>query len=164
MLSYFYFFATGHQATFTSIKWESAFVGFVGDHDFYAIPVVMIALNTFASHVLCSITVVLIALWTSTRKHERGEFSLYENASIRKEVWKICIIYILLYALKVLSCLMSAGILRRHLMVWKIFAPRFVFEIATFPVVCLSVLFSFLLVVRTDNSLENYVNSLTKRY
>ncbi|VEL28192.1 unnamed protein product [Protopolystoma xenopodis] len=46
------------------------------------------------------------------------------------------------------ACLLNTCILRRHLMVWKIFAPRLLFSLVSLFVTIAAVCFSRLLVVR----------------
>jgi len=50
--SSFWWFATGHQASISSIPWNAAFVGFRGNHPTVALPALMVTLNLFASQVL----------------------------------------------------------------------------------------------------------------
>ena len=46
-------------------------------------------------------------------------------------------------------------------MVWKIFAPRFVFEGATFIVIGFLSLLTYLLIMRIDSKLAKWVDKLT---
>ena len=46
-------------------------------------------------------------------------------------------------------------------MVWKIFAPRFVFEGATFIVIGILSLLTYLLIMRIDSVLTKWVGNLT---
>ena len=54
----------------------------------------------------------------------------------------------------------AAALHRRHLMVWKIFAPRFLFSAAMTAVVFTSGLISFLLMIHVQNSLSSWINKL----
>lgn len=51
---------------------------------------------------------------------------------------------------QLLACMACAGWHRRHLMVWKIFAPKFIFEAISFIVVTFTVIFSLVFVTRID--------------
>ena len=63
---------------------------------------------------------------------------------------------------QVFATMLAAGILRRHLMVWKIFAPRYIFECAGFVFVSFLLVIVYLVVTRIDNVLEKWTNSLDK--
>lgn len=63
VLASVFFYATGHQTTISSIRWESAFVGLHGDFSSNILPAILIHLNTFASYVLAIIICPLIMLW-----------------------------------------------------------------------------------------------------
>lgn len=57
----------------------------------------------------------------------------------------------------------AAAVLRRHLMVWKIFAPRFIFEAVGFGISTVAVVASYLLAVRVHNVLLHYYRGLQKQ-
>ncbi len=60
LLKCYFFYATGHETTFTHIKWDSAFHGFNGDNNNIIKRIIMgtlIILNTFSSLVICSVSV-----------------------------------------------------------------------------------------------------------
>lgn len=121
-----YFFATGHQATVPTIRWDAAYVGFVGDFPkwMYFIPGLLITLNTFASSILCTITLPLLILWPAFRKTfwnpssevnekksidggarevDKGEFALFENYdSFVVALTRIFTGYVLVQAIKVI--------------------------------------------------------------
>ena len=69
-----------------------------------------------------------------------------------------------IFKFQLFGTLSAAGLHKRHLMVWKIFAPRFVFEGATFIVVGLLSLLVYLLVIRINSVLANWVEKLTSSY
>merc|ERR1719369_1008253 len=56
--------------------------------------------------------------------------------------------FLVLKAAKLFSCVLAAAVLRRHLMVWKIFAPNFIFEAVGFCVSLCSVLLGYLMFSR----------------
>lgn len=173
-LSSEHFFSTGHQATIPSIRWESAYHGFSGDFPTNAIPAVLIATNTFSSYILCTVALPLLIYWPFTRgrhhatdrnrtetEERKGEFLLNEEKTLlRKMLFKLYTRFILLFALRLLFMMICVNIHRRHLMVWKIFAPRFVFEVATFLTVSSMSLLTSLFVLRTDNCLRKWIEKL----
>ena len=56
------------------------------------------------------------------------------------------------------SC--SAALHRRHLMVWKIFAPRFVFEGVSFLLTTAVLFASFVAILRIDQALRSWFKKL----
>lgn len=58
--------------------------------------------------------------------------------------------------------MLAATIHCRHLMVWKIFAPKLIFEELGFLVTLGSVLASFYMVFRIDQQMEHLINRVTK--
>ena len=69
------------------------------------------------------------------------------------------LIYLFIY-LQLLATCCSAAVHRRHLMVWKIFAPRFVFEGVSFLLITVVLCFSYLVVLRIDQSLRSWFKNL----
>ena len=122
MIGSHFFYATGHQATITSIKWEAAFVGFHGDFERYMYPVAaaLIVMNMFASHILMILGLPLLLLWPLQRRHfytsvikdykdkdvevsdNKGEFNWCENGpALRASLLKLMLYYILVHGLRV---------------------------------------------------------------
>ena len=110
-----FFFSTGHQATVPNIRWDAAFVGFHGDHNYYAFPALLIAINTFASHILSTVCLPLLLFWPHFRssilrtfdkgpekKPSHGEFQLHENRDkLRSSLFKLILSYLLFHLCKV---------------------------------------------------------------
>ncbi|KAF2205418.1 hypothetical protein GQ43DRAFT_407499 [Delitschia confertaspora ATCC 74209] len=113
LLGSFHFFKTGHQATLSSIQWESAFIPLRGIK--YPWSPVLVVLNTFGAQVLCAVAVPAIVLWKQAPK-KRG---------LLGDVAKAVSTHILFYAVINLATTIWAGHLRRHLMLYRIFSPRF---------------------------------------
>ena len=119
LISSNFFFSTGHQATVPNIRWDAAFVGFHGDHDYYAFPALLITLNTFASHIISTVALPLLLFWPhfrsnilrifekgQERKTSNGEFQLHENRDkLRSSLFKLVLSYLLFHLCKVsVSC------------------------------------------------------------
>ncbi|XP_013403091.1 GPI ethanolamine phosphate transferase 3 [Lingula anatina] len=179
LMSSQYFFATGHQATVPTIKWEAAFTGFHGDFESHILPGLLIHLNTFASEVLVSLTLPLILCWPlfrtsrySIRKGssdnwnegaDKGELVLIENSvQFQLCVFKLGLGYVLFHAVKLLGSMLAAAVLRRHLMVWKIFAPRFIFQSVSFITIYVVVIMSVGLMQHVHSHLGGWLNRLEK--
>ncbi|KAI9746402.1 MAG: mannose-ethanolamine phosphotransferase gpi13 [Claussenomyces sp. TS43310] len=115
LLASLHFFKTGHQATLSSIQWESAFVPL---HEIrYPYSPVLVALNTFGAHILCAVAVPLTVLWKAEAKqHPRRLVARVARA------WATFALY---FAVESLATTLWAAHLRRHLMLYRIFNPRF---------------------------------------
>lgn len=115
LLGYQHFFSTGHQATLPSIQWE---VGFMTTETI-VLPFthLNIVLNTFGSFIIMCLCVPLITLWkvAPSNKPITALSQIITNVTT-----------VMSYqTLTSISSLIFAAHFRRHLMVWKIFAPRF---------------------------------------
>ena len=113
LLGSFHFFKTGHQATLSSIQWESAFVALRTVT--YPWSPLLVVLNTFGAQILTTVAVPLIVLWKQPPK----------KARLLSDVAKALGTLLLYYAVINLATTMWAGWLRRHLMLYRIFSPRF---------------------------------------
>lgn len=121
LLSYVIFFATGHQATFASIQWKVAFVGF--DTVTYPWSPLLVILNTLGPFMLCALAVPLLVFWNFSPKLARdGEPA---KVPLTSELLRACLRFSTYHAVITLSTAVWAAHFRRHLMVWKVFAPRF---------------------------------------
>lgn len=118
LLGYQHFFSTGHQATLASIQWE---VGFMTTQTIiFPFTHINISLNTFGSFFIVCLAVPLITLWRIPPSSKPITLLLQIVTNITT-----------LLTYQTLTSIMSfifAAHFRRHLMVWKIFAPRFMFS------------------------------------
>ncbi|CAL4245000.1 unnamed protein product, partial [Meganyctiphanes norvegica] len=62
VLSLHGFYSLGHQATFPTLHWAAAFVGFDGNWGTNVIPAVLVGLNTFSSQILFGLALPLLVL------------------------------------------------------------------------------------------------------
>ena len=128
------FFTTGHQAAIPSIQWKTAFV--LTPTLTYPLSPLLVILNTFGPHFLISLAAPLLALWNVTPLPQPATDVKARGDAVRASLGTM-----LYHATLLLSSATCAAWLRRHLMVWKIFAPRFMLAAATLLVVDLAVLF-----------------------
>jgi len=85
---------------------------------------------------------------------ERGESLLLDHAeNVRNATFNLSIKFLVIKGFKVFCCMLSAAVLRRHLMVWKIFAPKFIFEAVGFMVSVVALLAANLVTSRVFNFL-----------
>lgn len=115
LLGYQHFFSTGHQATLSSIQWD---VGFMTTQTI-VLPFthLNIVLNTFGSFLIVCVSLPLITLWR-----------LPPSAKPITILSQIVTNVTTLMTYQTLTSIMSfifVAHFRRHLMVWKVFAPRF---------------------------------------
>lgn len=122
------FYATGHQSTISSIQWKSGFI--LTPTVSYPFSPLTVALNTFGPLFLAGLAVPLLALW-NREPHLPPDFVPDKDSKIALDVKVqgesvVAALGIMsYYACLLFGTAVSAAILRRHLMVWKVFAPRF---------------------------------------
>ncbi|KAM3938716.1 GPI ethanolamine phosphate transferase 3 [Leptodactylus fuscus] len=178
------FYSTGHQPVFPAIHWNSAFVGFQDGHTNNIMPALLVAANTFSANILFSAGSCLLLLWpflcespTSRRKKGKKESRDGETEDddmpmmemrLREDPDRFSVAllqlgtkYLFIQGIQLLSCVCAAMILRRHLMVWKVFAPKFLFEGLGFVVSSLFLLLGIALVLRVDCAVSNWFRNLT---
>ncbi|KAJ4319277.1 mannose-ethanolamine phosphotransferase gpi13 [Neodidymelliopsis sp. IMI 364377] len=123
LLGSFHYFKTGHQATLSSIQWESAFIPLKTIR--YPWTPIVVILNTFGAQILCAIAVPALVLWKAPPKQKQ----------LLSTIAKAVATHILFYAVVNLATTMWAGHLRRHLMLYRIFNPRWMLGAAALIVV-----------------------------
>ncbi|ODH52621.1 hypothetical protein GX48_01106 [Paracoccidioides brasiliensis] len=157
LLGSFHYFATGHQATLSSIQWESAFIPLTTIK--YPWSPLLVILNTFGAQILSAIAVPLTVLWkrpvdswggplsslqplSRSQTQTRGPKQLQNGMSrLLSDVAQAAATHILYYATINLATTMWAAWLRRHLMLYRIFSPRFMMGAVVLGVVDVVVLF-----------------------
>ncbi|XP_003407347.1 GPI ethanolamine phosphate transferase 3 [Loxodonta africana] len=183
------FYSTGHQPVFPAIHWHAAFVGFPEGHGSSIwLPAFLVGANTFASHLLFAVGCPLLLLWPflceshGPRKRRQTPRNDAE-ARVRPEeeeveeplmemrlrdaphhfsaaLLQLGLKYLFVLGVQILACSLAASILRRHLMVWKVFAPKFIFEAAGFIVSSVGLLLGIALVMRVDGAVSSWFKQL----
>ncbi|PHH66041.1 hypothetical protein CDD81_566 [Ophiocordyceps australis] len=115
LLGMHYFFKTGHQASLASIQWDSAFIPLFSVR--YPWSPLAVLLNTFAGPILAAACLPLLTLWR-TGPRQRGGASL-------EVVARAAAVFVGVYAAQALASMACAAWLRRHLMLFRVFSPRF---------------------------------------
>ncbi|XP_029423805.1 GPI ethanolamine phosphate transferase 3 isoform X2 [Nannospalax galili] len=183
------FYSTGHQPVFPAIHWHAAFVGFPEGHGSSTwVPAVLVGANTFASHLLFAVGCPLLLLWpflcesqgrrkrrqlpggeaeTRVRPEEEEEEEPLMEMRLRDAphhfnaaLLQLGLKYLFVLGVQILACALAASILRRHLMVWKVFAPKFIFEAIGFIVSSVGLLLGIALVMRVDGALSSWFRKL----
>lgn len=114
------FFCTGHSCTFDGLRYAAAFIGF--DNFNIIRQGVLLVIDTFGvSHIL---PIFGLPLLVSTKRSRvrSGECDLLQLV-------QVFLIYGLVSATMATLSTVCVTIQRRHLMVWGLFAPKYVFEV-----------------------------------
>ncbi|KAJ1920071.1 mannose-ethanolamine phosphotransferase gpi13 [Mycoemilia scoparia] len=124
LFSYVYYFSTGHQFTLASIQWSSAFVGLRSVN--LILSGILVFINSLGSFILVSLSLPLIVLWNRSLVDPliRGNPS-----KLLSTFGRGVLMYIGYNSVLSTFSAICAGNFRRHLMVWKIFLPRFLFSV-----------------------------------
>ncbi|KAJ9128051.1 hypothetical protein QFC24_000342 [Naganishia onofrii] len=116
LLAHVLFFATGHQAVLSTIQWKTAFIGV--STVVYPVSPLLVAINTFGPFILVALAVPLLALWNvSPRPSAR--------TPVIGDTIQAALGFTLYFSTTAFTSALFSAYLRRHLMVWKVFAPRF---------------------------------------
>ncbi|KFO35356.1 GPI ethanolamine phosphate transferase 3 [Fukomys damarensis] len=181
------FYSTGHQPVFPAIHWHAAFVGFPEGHGSSTwLPALLVGANTFASHLLFAVGCPLLLLWpflceSQGPRKRRQPLRSETEARVRPEeeeeplmemrlrdaphhfnaaLLQLGLKYLFVLGVQILACALAASILRRHLMVWKVFAPKFIFEAIGFIVSSVGLLLGIALVMRVDGAVSSWFEKL----
>lgn len=115
LLGYQHFFSTGHQATLQSIQWEMGFM--TTETIVFPFTHLNIFLNTMGPFFLTGLAIPLITIWKIIPSSK--------PITLLSQIITNITTLITYHLFTGLSSLLFAAHFRRHLMVWKIFAPRF---------------------------------------
>lgn len=126
LLGYSLFFATGHQATFLSIQWRSAFVGI--SNVTYPWSPLLVILNTFGPLVLLPCAALPLLLSWNLAPVPRGPTS--RPMTTFRSLLTASISLSLTSTIMALSSAIFAAHFRRHLMLFKVWAPRYMLSAA----------------------------------
>ncbi|KAL2747949.1 GPI ethanolamine phosphate transferase 3 [Vespula maculifrons] len=178
LIAEYFFYGTGHQATFSKIQWDAAFVGTGGHFHGNLLPAILIGINTFGSYIILGAMLPLLVIVPFTLylifpnlcrnkicedNMKRGELVLYEQESIfHGAIFAASGKYILFHGIRTFGSMLAATIHCRHLMVWKIFAPKLIFQGIGFLVTLCSVLASLYMVLRIDRQVERLIKRIVK--
>eukprot|EP00731_Ephydatia_muelleri_P016382 Em0009g806a len=130
------FYCLGHTPTVTSLRFEAAFT--VVDGDISGLNLltagVVVALNTLASQILFAVGLPLLVL-----------FGRDHTEPLSDQLLAISLQYTAFHSLKMMVTVFAASLHRRHLMIWGVFSPRFMYEGAFQATTDLCVLFVYAL-------------------
>ncbi|KAI9209558.1 uncharacterized protein BJ171DRAFT_484388 [Polychytrium aggregatum] len=118
ILSHRLFFATGHQFILSTIQWE---VGFIGvEHMNFYLSGTLVALNTFGGPLACALSVPMFVIWK--QPIQKGQ-----ERRLFQSVFRALLMYMVVVGTAMGVSMSFAGWFRRHLMVWSVFSPKFLY-------------------------------------
>ncbi|ORX36322.1 putative ER membrane localized phosphoryltransferase [Kockovaella imperatae] len=136
------FFSTGHQAVLTSIQWKAAFVGFQSVT--YPFSPLFVIINTWGPVALSALAVPLLGIWNISPRPQ-------STLPILGHVLQLVLGFMIYHTSITFTSAFFAAWLRRHLMVWKVFAPRFMLAGVTLLVVDICLLVAVAIGFRTTS-------------
>ncbi|CCH58639.1 hypothetical protein TBLA_0A08500 [Henningerozyma blattae CBS 6284] len=149
LLCYQQYFTTGHQATIPSIQWDMGFI--LSPSITFPLTHIGLFLNTFGPHIIVSLSVALLTFW-------RQPPSILNPQTLLARIVSSCGGLAIYNTVLCLSSFIFVTHFRRHLMVWKIFCPRYLFASASllitqFIVVFVTIAFASGRLIRQINEL-----------
>lgn len=146
-----YFFATGHTNEFNSLHWAAAFIGFeemnmLGGG-------ILMTLETFASHILF---VLALPVYLSYYHQNTTQKNRVPSTFSWRDAMPTLSALMLFFSFKATLTTLFVFTQRRHLMVWRVFAPKYIFEAIFLLVIDVLVLLALSLIarVRTHSNTE----------
>ncbi|XP_043688979.1 GPI ethanolamine phosphate transferase 3 [Telopea speciosissima] len=135
------FFSSGHWCAFDGLRYGAAFIGF--DEFILVRQAILLAIDTFGvSHILPIFGLpFLVSL----------QYPCFQSKQAKRillvKLLQVFLIYGLITAMTTMFTIICVTIQRRHLMVWGLFAPKYVFDviglILTDVLICLASLYYF---------------------
>ncbi|KAI0455526.1 GPI ethanolamine phosphate transferase 3-like protein [Xylaria acuta] len=138
LLGNYHYFKTGHQAVLSSIQWDAAFIPLLTIR--YPWSPIVVALNHFAGQIVACVALPLLVLWKTSPKRK----------GVLESVSRALGVFVTYYAVESLATMAWAGHLRRHLMLYRVFSPRFMMAAAILLIVDIVSIVVTLLGVRTN--------------
>lgn len=117
------FFYTGHWCTFDGLRYGAAFIGF--EHFNIIRQGILLAIDTFGvSHILPILSLPFLVAF---------QYQNYEGTHVKNALYfdltQAFLYYGLITAFTTTFTVICVTIQRRHLMVWGLFAPKYVFDV-----------------------------------
>jgi len=133
------FYSTGHQSTISSIQWKAAFL--LTSTLQYPTSPALVILNTFGPQFLLALASPLLATWNVSPTTSKVTAGSESSLVVKRNALKAALGMMIYFEVLLIGSAASAAMLRRHLMVWKVFAPRFMAAAAGSLAVDLAVIF-----------------------
>lgn len=149
LLAYSQFFSTGHQATIPSVQWDIGFT--LSETITFPFTQLAIILNTFGPHILVALSVALITLW-------KQQPDVLKPQTLLGRIVSNCGSLLVYNTVLCLSSFVWVTHFRRHLMVWKIFCPRFLF--ASMSLIAVQIVVTFGTVAFASGRIIRQINDI----
>ncbi|CAF3340563.1 unnamed protein product [Rotaria sp. Silwood1] len=120
ILADYFFYATGHQPVLSQIRWTAAF------------PTLNSSINIYLSLIINSLIVRGIFIIIETFSGQILNVIFIRKMYQKKYQTELFKKILIIDCFKLMITSLSVFILRRHLMLWKIFCPRFLFQLIGF--------------------------------
>ncbi|KAF5939461.1 hypothetical protein HYC85_023720 [Camellia sinensis] len=119
------FFCTGHWCAFDGLHYAAAFIGF---EEFILVPqAILLSIDTFGfSHILPIFGLPFLV----ARQLPFGQGEQQRKRFFFMQLSQVYLMYGFITAISITFTILCVTIQRRHLMVWGLFAPKFVFDVA----------------------------------
>ncbi|SCU82956.1 LAMI_0C01486g1_1 [Lachancea mirantina] len=149
LLAHQQFFSTGHQATIPSVQWDMGFI--LTERITFPFTHLSIVMNTFGPHILVALSVALLTLWKQAP-------SVLKPQTILARIVSNCGMLLIYNTVLCLSTFAWVTHFRRHLMVWKIFCPRFI--LASLCLIVTHVVIIFITIAFSSARLIKQINNI----
>ncbi|CAR23310.1 mannose-ethanolamine phosphotransferase GPI13 [Lachancea thermotolerans CBS 6340] len=149
LLAYQQFFSTGHQATIPAVQWDIGFI--LTERITFPFTHLGIVLNTFGPHIIVALSVALLTLWKQPP-------SVLKPQTLLARIVSNCGMLLIYNTVLCLSSFVWVTHFRRHLMVWKIFCPRFMF--ASLSLIVTQVIVTLVTIAFASGRLIRQINTI----
>ncbi|KAF5177764.1 Gpi ethanolamine phosphate transferase [Thalictrum thalictroides] len=135
------FFYSGHWCAFDGLRYGAAFTGF--DEFNLVRQAIILFIDTFGvSHILPILGAPLLVVFNYPKR-----LNFRERSGLLVNLSQVLLIYGLITSITTAITMICVTIQRRHLMVWGLFAPKFVFDVVglvlTDVLICFSSIYYF---------------------
>ncbi|XP_065207337.1 GPI ethanolamine phosphate transferase 3 [Planococcus citri] len=156
--SVYWFYTTGHNTSFSSIQWNAAFLIQKDIGDSVILPGILVATHTFLSQAVHSILLMLLLVFPYFERNTPNDRRYFNFGDFQKSAFTLILRYLTLLSMRIFFTMLAACILRRHLMMWGVFAPKFIFEGISFVFIVIPFSFlGYLFTLRVANELKHNV-------
>ncbi|CAN0257743.1 unnamed protein product, partial [Phaeothamnion confervicola] len=114
------FFLTGHHNQFSRLQYACAFIGF--DEFHFRAAGALLFVNTFGTEILAALAFPEVAAARMAAAQATAA------ASLLRELARLCLLHALLNSARMLLSAANVALQRDHLMLWAVFAPKFLFD------------------------------------
>lgn len=121
----YFFYATGHSPQFSSLQFQCGFIG-LDTYNFH-LGTFLMTLNTFCSFLFFIFSIPTI--FSNFKIHKTNTSWLVWNGFEIKRMSQVCLLVYGILGIWSFGTMMNGFVNRRHLMVWRVFAPKYIFDV-----------------------------------